>query len=67
MSTVALVTVGVIVDNGGLGNLIYQGLQSNFKAEVLTASVLCVALAVLADLALLGVQRSLMPWQRGAH
>ncbi len=67
VSTVALVTVGVIVDNGGLGNLIYQGLQSNFKAEVLTASVLCVALAVLADLALLGVQRSLTPWQRGAH
>lgn len=67
VSTVALVTVGVIVDNGGLGNLIYQGLQSNFKAEVLTASVLCVALAVLADLALLGVQRSLTPWQRGAR
>ncbi len=67
VSTVALVTVGVIVDNGGLGNLIYQGLQSNFRAEVLTASVLCVALAVLADLALLGVQRSLTPWQRGAR
>ncbi len=67
VSTVALVTVGVVVDNGGLGNLIYQGLQSNFKAEVLTASVLCVVLAVLADLGLLGVQRALTPWQRGAR
>jgi osmoprotectant transport system permease protein len=31
---------------------------------VLTASVLCVVLAVVADLLLLGVQRLLTPWTR---
>lgn len=62
VSTVALVTVGAIVGSGGLGNLIYEGLQSFFRAQVLTASVLCVVLAVAADLALLGLQRLLAPW-----
>ncbi|GAA1172400.1 hypothetical protein GCM10009654_32040 [Streptomyces hebeiensis] len=64
VSTVALTTVGSIVGRGGLGNLIADALQSFFKAQVLTASVLCVLLAVLADLLLLGVQRLLTPWTR---
>jgi len=64
VSTVALVTVGSLVDAGGLGNLIKDALQSSFHAEALTASVLCVVLAVVADLLLLGVQRLLTPWQR---
>lgn len=64
VSTIALVTVGAIVGSGGLGNLIYEGLQSFFRAQVLTASVLCVLLAVSADLGLLGLQRMLAPWAR---
>lgn len=66
VSTVALTTVGAIIGHGGLGNLIYSGLRSVFRAEVLTASVLCVVLAVVADLALVGVQRVLTPWRRQA-
>lgn len=64
VSTVALTTVGAIIGFGGLGNLIYSGLRSLFKAEVLTASLLCVVLAVAFDLAILGVQRLVTPWQR---
>ncbi|MFD7240279.1 ABC transporter permease [Streptomyces syringium] len=64
VSTVSLTTVGAIIGYGGLGNLIYEGMHSFFKAQVLTASALCVALAVLADLALLLVQRLLTPWAR---
>ena len=64
VSTVALTTVGAIVGYGGLGNLIYEGMHSFFKAQVLTASVLCVLLAVVADLLLLGLQRLLTPWAR---
>ena len=67
VSTVALATVGAILGNGGLGNLIYSGLRTSFQAEVLTATVLVVALAVLADLLLLGVQRAVTPWQRSAR
>jgi osmoprotectant transport system permease protein len=65
VSTVALTTIGTIVGSGGLGDLIETGLQSNFKAQVLTASVLCVVIALVLDLLLLGVQRALMPWRRG--
>ncbi|MFI1258766.1 ABC transporter permease [Streptomyces netropsis] len=64
VSTVSLTTVGAIIGYGGLGNLIYEGMHSFFKAQVLTASALCVALAVLADLALLLLQRLLTPWAR---
>jgi osmoprotectant transport system permease protein len=64
VSTVALTTIGTIVGSGGLGDLISTGLSSNFKAQVLTASVLCVVLALVLDLVLLGVQRVLMPWRR---
>ncbi len=66
VSTVALTTVGVIVGHGGLGNLIFRGFQSNFRAEVLTASLLCVVLAVAADLVLVGMERLVTPWRRVA-
>lgn len=65
VSTVAMTTIGMVVGHGGLGNLIIQGLRSNFRAEVLTASVLCVALALVADLLLVGIQRWRTPWRRG--
>jgi osmoprotectant transport system permease protein len=66
VSTIALTTIGSIVGYGGLGNLIYEGLRSLFKAQVLTASVLCVVLALAADVLLLAVQRRVTPWQRSA-
>jgi osmoprotectant transport system permease protein len=65
VSAVSLVTIGAIVGHGGLGNLIYAGMNSYFKAQVLTASVLCVLIAVAADLLLLGAERLLTPWTRG--
>lgn len=63
VSTVALTTVGAIIDYGGLGNLLLSGIGSNFRAQVLAASVLCVVIAVLADVLLLGVQWLLTPWK----
>ncbi|KPC88021.1 ABC transporter permease, partial [Streptomyces sp. NRRL F-6602] len=64
VSTVALTTVGAIVDYGGLGSLILDGLDTDFRAQVLAASVLCVILAITADLLLLGLQRLCTPWTR---
>ncbi|MFH9420404.1 ABC transporter permease [Streptomyces sp. NPDC017529] len=63
VSAVALTTVGAIVGHGGLGNLIYAGMNSFFKAQVLTASVLCVVIAVVFDVLLLGLERLLTPWR----
>ncbi len=65
VSTVALTTVGAVIGYGGLGDLIFDGLRSLFRPQVLAASVLCVLLAFAVDLALLGVQRLATPWRRG--
>ncbi|SCL40042.1 osmoprotectant transport system permease protein [Micromonospora pallida] len=65
VSTVALVTVGVVVGRGGLGQLIFAGFQNNFyKAQIMTGTLLCVLLALLLDLVLAGVGRLLTPWLR---
>jgi osmoprotectant transport system permease protein len=64
VSTVALVTVGAIVGNGALGSLLMSGFRNNFyKAQIMTAAVLCVALALVLDLILLLVSRWLTPWR----
>mgnify|MGYP000896192095 CR=1 FL=1 len=67
VSTVALVTIGSIVSYGGLGNLLLLAVGNQFKAQIFAASVLCVALAVVLDLLLVGVQRLLTPWTRHAR
>jgi osmoprotectant transport system permease protein len=64
VSTVALVTVGVIVGNGGLGQLIFRGFNSNYRAEIVTASLLTIALGLTLDLVLALATRLLMPWSR---
>ncbi|KAA1428294.1 ABC transporter permease [Nocardioides antri] len=64
VSTVALTTVGTLVSYGGLGDLISHGVQRNFRAELVTAAVLCVLLALLLDAVLVVAQRLLTPWAR---
>jgi len=65
VSTVALTTVGVLVGHGGLGQLIVGGFNANFyRAEIVTGTIGCVLLALLADLVLAGTERLLTPWAR---
>jgi osmoprotectant transport system permease protein len=64
VSTVALTTVGSLVAYGGLGNLISDGVLTDFHAELLTAAVLCVLLALVLDALLVGAGRLLTPWRQ---
>jgi osmoprotectant transport system permease protein len=64
VSTVALVTVGSLIGEGGLGQELHDAFGSNFKAEALTATVLCVALAIVADLLIVAIGWFLTPWRR---
>jgi len=64
VSSVALTTVGALVAYGGLGNMLLDGVTSNFKAEIMTASILCVILAFALDAVLVVVQRLSTPWTR---
>ncbi len=64
VSTVALVTVGVVVGYGGLGQLMFRGLQSDYRAQIMTATLLCLALALVLDLVLALAGRLATPWLR---
>lgn len=64
VSTVALTTIGTLVGHGGLGNLIADGVFTNFRAQLLAACILCVLLAFVLDLLLVAAQRALTPWTR---
>jgi osmoprotectant transport system permease protein len=65
VTTIGLVTVTALIGEGGLGSLIYDGLLRDFKTPLLIGTVLSVTLAIVADLALTGVQRLVTPWARG--
>ena len=63
VSTIGLLTIGGFVGYGGFGNLIVSGFQATVgRAEVVTASICCILLALVADLLLLGLQHALTPW-----
>ncbi len=64
VSTVSLVTVGVLVGISSLGNLFTDGLQRGNIAEVLTGIVATMVLALVLDVLLLLLGRALMPWAR---
>jgi osmoprotectant transport system permease protein len=62
VSTIGLATIGAVVGAGGLGSLILEGFNNLYRAQIMTASVLCVALAVGSDLIFVVVLRLLTPW-----
>jgi osmoprotectant transport system permease protein len=63
-TTVGLAALAFLAGAGGLGAAIFDDV--NFRSNVLVAGGLCVALAVVLDLLVLGVQRALTPWMRAA-
>jgi osmoprotectant transport system permease protein len=66
VSTIGLVTVAAIVGEGGLGLLIRDGLERDFRTLIVVGSVLALALAVLADISLAAAGRRIAKWERRA-
>lgn len=64
VTVIGLVTIATLIGLGGLGALIYDGLQRDFSTPAIVGSVLSVVLAVAADALLLGLQVLLTPWAR---
>jgi osmoprotectant transport system permease protein len=64
VSAIGLVTIAALIGRGGFGQFIKDGLQTFFWTPLLVGVVLSVALAFLADIVLLGVQRLTTPWAR---
>lgn len=65
VTTIGLVTVTTFIGLGGLGYLIINsGTRRFFPTSIYVGVLLCVVLAVLADLLLLWAQKRLTPWAR---
>ena len=64
VSTVSLVTVGILVGVQSLGYLFTNGFERRILEEVATGIVMTVVVALLFDLALVLAGRALMPWTR---
>ena len=67
VTTVGLVTVTALIGMDNLGSFITDGLQRLFVTPLLVGAVLSIALAVAADLTLLGVERLIAPWTRATR
>ena len=65
VSTVGMVTIGALVGYGGFVTLILSGFQANFyHAQIMTATIACVLLALIFELLLTLLERLLAPWSR---
>ena len=66
VSTIGIVTITAVIGLGGLGQLILRGLIESFHTPLVVATVLCIVLALAADLLIAGLQRLAVPWARPA-
>ena len=59
VTVIGIATVAAYINAGGLGRLIFSGIQQTFAAKILVGGVLTSAMAIAVDLALSGVERRL--------
>jgi len=64
VSTVSIVSVATLIGVSQLGSLFTDGFSRAFLDPIVVGVVACVVLALLFDVAILGVTRLLTPWQR---
>jgi osmoprotectant transport system permease protein len=64
VTTISLATVGAFITPLGLGAPIFSAIQTGAQTEFVAASLLAIALALIADAAIVFVQRAMTPWSR---
>jgi osmoprotectant transport system permease protein len=64
VTTISLTTVAAYIGAGGLGEPIFNAIQTGFKTQFLAAGILAILLALVADVLLVFAQRLLSPWTR---
>lgn len=65
VSNIALVSVGVLIGLGSLGQLFDTGFNRDFYTPIIVGLVLTVVLALIADAIVLLIKRGALPWARG--
>ena len=64
VTTISLATIAAYITPLGLGAPIFTAMQTNAKTEFVGASLIAIALALLADALIVGLQRVVSPWTR---
>ena len=64
VTTISLATIAAFITPLGLGAPIFNAIQSGANTEFVGASLLAIALALLADVLIVMVQRLVSPWTR---
>ena len=64
VTAISLATVAAQVVKVGLGSPIFDGVHTLFTTELVSASLLAILLALLADALVVGLQRLVTPWAR---
>jgi osmoprotectant transport system permease protein len=64
VTTISLATVGAFITPLGLGAPIFSAIQTGANTEFVAASLLAIALALVADMLIVLLQRVLTPWVR---
>ena len=64
VTIIGIATIGAYIAGGGLGKMIFDGINRSFPTMIITGAVLATVLAIIADLALLALERYLRPWAR---
>jgi osmoprotectant transport system permease protein len=64
VTIIGIATIGAYINGGGLGTLIFDGISRQFPTMIIAGAVLATALAIIADVLLLALERYLRPWAR---
>jgi osmoprotectant transport system permease protein len=64
VTIISLATVAAYIGAGGLGAPIFDAIQTGFKTEFVATGALAILLAIVVDMALVLVQRTISPWSR---
>jgi osmoprotectant transport system permease protein len=65
VTTISLATVAAFITPLGLGAPIFRAIQTGANTEFVAASIIAIALALVADALIVGVQWLVTPWARG--
>ena len=67
VTVIGIAVIGGFISAGGLGQLIFDGIDRSFPTLVFTGALMATILAISADVALLALERYMRPWARRAR
>lgn len=64
VTVIGIATIAAYIGGGGLGTLIFEGIDRDFPTKIFVGAFLATFLSILADITLLKLEHRLRPWNR---